>query len=182
MSGPKENFEKLFKEFFIPLTYFTKKYISDTDMSKEIVHSVFVRIWENRNEFDFNKPAKSYLFTSVYNRCMNYLRDNKKMKDFDSESSVLEIRTETVPSDQIEAAELEFKIKQAIDSLPEKTREIFCLNRFEEKKYSEIAQAKKISVKTVEAQISKALKLLRELLKDYINLLIFFLWNIWRNT
>jgi RNA polymerase sigma-70 factor (ECF subfamily) len=85
-----------------------------------------------------------------------------------------------VHSDHIEAAELESKIWQIINALPEKCREIFILNRFENKKYSEIASHLNISVKTVETQMSKALKSLRENLKDYIHLLLFILLrNLW---
>jgi RNA polymerase sigma-70 factor (ECF subfamily) len=78
-------------------------------------------------------------------------------------------------TDTIEVAELESKIKSAIQKLPEKCREVFEMNRFEGKKYAEIAEQLNISVKTVEAQMSKALKIMKEELKDYIYLLILFL-------
>lgn len=83
-------------------------------------------------------------------------------------------------SDDIEAAELESKIWQVINSLPEKCRKIFELNRFEGKKYNEIADHLNISVKTVETQISKALKTLRDNLRDYMHLFLFLLLkNLW---
>ena len=144
------------------------------DACKEIVHNVFVLIWEKRGEFDFEKPAKSYLFTSVYNRCMNYIRDRKKFIDDEVPESVLG-QTGVINQDHLEAAELESHIWKAIRSLPEKCREIFILNRFEEKKYTEIAHQLNISVKTVEAQMTKALKTLRVHLKDYIHVFLFFL-------
>jgi len=161
----------MFKTYFSTLCYFAQKYIPDLDACKEIVHNIFVVIWEKRVEFDFEKPAKSYLFTSVYNRCMNYIRDKKK---FTNESEI-STNLSTINQDHLESAEIESRIWEAINSLPEKCREIFLLNRFEEKKYAEIAQELKISVKTVEAQISKALKTLRNHLKDYIYILLFFL-------
>lgn len=175
-----KNYEELFRTYYSSLCYFARKYISDLDTCKEIVHNVFVTIWEKKDEFDFNKPAKSYLFTSVYNRCLNHIRNQKKFVD-GSDGNPEDIFTDsTIDHDHLEAAELESKIWEGIKKLPEKCREIFILNRFEEKKYAEIATKLGISVKTVEAQMSKALKTLREHLADYIHILIFLLVkNLW---
>jgi RNA polymerase sigma-70 factor (ECF subfamily) len=171
----KQKFEELFREHFTGLCYFAQKYLGDLDSSKEIVHSVFVKIWENRSEFEFDKPAKSYLFTSVYNRSMNFIRDHKKFAD-SGDDEIHKAYLETGEfSDSMEVAELEGRIKQAIAKLPEKCREVFELNRFEGKKYAEIAEHLNISVKTVENQMSKALKVMREELKDYIYVFILFI-------
>jgi len=173
-------YEEMFRTYFSSLSYFAQKYISDLDTCKEIVHNVFINIWEKREEFDFEKPAKSYLFTSVYNRCMNFIRDNKKFKTDVELEEIHNISDLSQHSETIEAAELESKIWKVINSLPEKCREVFVLNRFEDKKYSEIAEHLNISVKTVETQMSKALKTLREHLKDYLHLLLFILLkNLW---
>ena len=173
-------YEEMFRTYFSSLSYFAQKYISDLDTCKEIVHNVFINIWEKREEFDFEKPAKSYLFTSVYNRCMNFIRDNKKFKSDVDISEIHNISDFSQHSEAIEAAELESNIWKIINSLPEKCREVFVLNRFEDKKYSEIAEHLNISVKTVETQMSKALKTLREHLKDYLHLILFILLkNLW---
>lgn len=170
----RKQFEALFREYFTVLCYFAKKYLGDLDNSKEIVHSVFVKIWENRNDFEFDKPAKSYLFTSVYNRSMNKIRDQKK---FDNSNAFdLSMENDGEFSDTLETAELEAKINNSVHNLPEKCRKVFEMNRFDGKKYQEIANELGISVKTVEAQMSKALKILREELKDYLYWLILFLW------
>jgi RNA polymerase sigma-70 factor (ECF subfamily) len=168
-------FEKLFREHFTGLCYFAQKYLGDLDTSKEVVHAVFVKVWENRAKFDFEKPAKSYLFTSVYNRSMNVIRDNKKFSSpGDEEVHAATLETGEF-SDTMELAELEGKIKTAIQKLPEKCRQVFELNRFEGKKYAEIAEHLQISIKTVETQMSKALKVLKEELKDYIYVFVLFL-------
>lgn len=168
-------YEELFRTYFESLCYFARKYIADQDTCRELVHGVFVNIWEKKEDFDFEKPAKSYLFTSVYNRCMNYIRDQKKfVSDPDNRIAGQEIG-ESVSSDHMESAETENRIWNVINSLPEKCREIFVLNRFEEKKYAEIAEQLQISVKTVETQMSKALKILRENLSDLIYILILLL-------
>jgi RNA polymerase sigma-70 factor (ECF subfamily) len=173
-------YEELFRTYFVALCCFARKYVPDRDDSKEIVHSVFVNIWEKREEFDFEKPAKSYLFTSVYNRCMNHIRDRRKFVP-GNEQLIIEGKNEgIINSDHLEAAELESKIWRIINSLPEKCKEVFVLNRFEGKKYSEIAEDLGISVKTVETQMSKALKTLRDHLTEYIHLYILLLIkNLW---
>jgi RNA polymerase sigma-70 factor (ECF subfamily) len=157
------------------LCYFAQKYLGDLDSSKEIVHAVFIKIWENRNEFDWEKPAKSYLFTSVYNRSMNAIRNNKKFIDSPDTGTGMNDRGEF--HDTMELVELESKINYTIEKLPGKCKEIFRMNRFEGLKYTEIAKKLDISVKTVETQISKALKILKEELKDYIYLFLLFLLN-----
>lgn len=172
----KRKFESLFREHFVALCYFADKYTTDSDTSKEIVHNVFLKIWEKRDDFDFEKPAKSYLFTAVHNRCLNNIRDNKKFVTKGDDSSLLEVSTGSY-EDTMETAELENRIKEAVNTLPEKCKEIFILSRFEELKYGEIAKKLDISVKTVEGQMSKALKILRAQLKDYLMILLLFLFH-----
>jgi RNA polymerase sigma-70 factor, ECF subfamily len=169
----KQKLEILFREHFAGLCYFAKKYTGDLDSAKEVVHSVFVRLWENRYEFDWNKPGKSYLFTSVYNKSLNYIRDHKKFIGHDEALAQDLVTDDLSYSDHLEAAELENRIKSALNKLPEKCREIFELSRFEAKKYTEISEYLQISVKTVETQMSKALHILKAELKDY--LMIFFI-------
>lgn len=165
-------YEDMFKTYFTSLCYFAGKYIKDVDSCKEVVHKVFVNIWENHSTFDFEKSPKSYLFTAVYNRCMNYLRDLKKMDNMDNE---VVLNTAEYTIDHLQEAEIEDKIWKTINSLPAKCKEIFILNRFEDKKYAEIAEILGISIKTVEGQMSKALQTLRQNLKDYIHFLLIFL-------
>jgi RNA polymerase sigma-70 factor, ECF subfamily len=171
----KRKFEVLFKEHFTSLSYFARKYTGDLDSAKELVHTVFIRIWENRHEFEWEKPAKSYLFTAVYNRSMNYIRDNRRFISHDAASEQKLIIDESVYADTAEQAELEERIRKALMALPEKCREVFELSRFEGKKYGEIASQLNISVKTVETHMSKALQILKAELKDYLTVLILLL-------
>ena len=168
----ERSFEELFRLYFTPLTYLAKKYMNDIETAKEIVHDVFINLWEKRDTIDLNKPVKSYLFTSLNNKCINYIRDNKKfnhniieLDDFNNDSN-------WESSDKLVECELEDKINTTINSLPEKCRQIFIMNRFDNLKYKEIANKLGISIKTVEAQMSKALKVLRENLIDYITIII----------
>ena len=172
-------FEQLFRDYFKPLTLFTKKYVGDLDDAKEIVHEVFLNLWAKRENIDVTKAVKSYLYTSAYNRSLNHLRDSKK---FDKNAE-LEYNSDNESvwnfSDHLDTAGLEKKINNTIDSLSEKCREVFILSRHEGLKYNEIAEKLNISVKTVESQMSKALSVLRENLKEYMALLI--LWMIGNN-
>ena len=180
----KQSFELLFRENFTALAGFARKYVKDLDTAKEIAHDVFINLWEKRNEIDSGKPLRSYLFTSVRNRCLNYIRDQKK---FDKTEDIAEnpgYSQLAEDNDPVEIMELEERINLAIDSLPEKCREIFVMNRFRDLKYAEIAKELDISVKTVEAQMSRALKTLREKLAEYMPVwvvwVISFLNDMWR--
>lgn len=169
-------FEKLFRDYFTPLVWYAMKYVKDQDTSREIVHTVFVGLWEKIGSVDFSKSVKPYLYTSVYNRSMNYIRDHRKFTDEEKIDP-----TEFVhESNSLESLETEARIYSAIESLPDKTREIFELSRFENKKYKEIAESLNISVKTVEARMSEALKILRVKLIDIINILIILMVDFFK--
>jgi len=160
-------FEELFRTYFTPLIAFARKVLKDEDEAREVVQKVFISLWEKREEIDLTSSLKPYLFTSVHNRSLNVIRDRKKF----SEEEIPDVVGDWDVSAQIEAMELEQKIRETIDSLPEKCRQIFELNRFDGLKYSEIASQLHISIKTVENQMSKALKILREKLAKYMILL-----------
>jgi len=167
----KQAFEKLFRNYFTPLMAFSRRILGDEDDAREVVHQVFIKLWERRGEIDLSTSLKSYLFTAVNNRSLNVIRDRKKF----SSEEVPEMAGEWDVSAQIESMELEEKIRGAIDSLPERCRVIFELNRFDGLKYAEIATQLDISVKTVENQISKALKILREKLALYLTILLWLI-------
>lgn len=171
----KRSFEELFRSFFPSLVLFAQKYVPDQDTAKEIVHNVFINLWEKRQQVDTGSPLKSYLFTSVHNRCLNYIRDQKKFDKDDTIFQRLDSTDFIDGVDRLEEQELEQRIYDALQSLPEKCREIFMMNRFDGLKYAEIAEKQGISVKTVETQMSKALKILREKLIDYLGMIILFI-------
>lgn len=169
-------FEELFRTHFIPLMTFSRRILGNEDDAREVVHQVFIKLWEKREEIDLSSSLKSYLFRSVHNRSLNVIRDRKKF-------SAEEVPEEAVEWDAeagMEALELEERIREAIERLPERCGEIFKLSRFEGLRYGEIAVKLELSVKTVENQISKALKILREQLGKYLTVLwglFLFLWK-----
>ena len=132
------------------------------------MQDAFASLWEKRDTIELDRSPKSYLGTTVKNRCINYLRDNKKFDRSILDLEGLDAHYEYVEQDHLVTNELKIRIEEATNSLPEKCREIFLKNRFEHKKYQEIANELNISVKTVEAQMSKALRVMREKLSEFI--------------
>ena len=168
-------FEQLFKSHFAYLCNFAKQYVQDQDVAQEICQQVFIRLWEKRADIDPKLSIQSYLFTAVKNRCLNYLRDNKKYRSrvLDLDCGDLDFSRED--EDLFAEAELKRRIEEALAQLPEKCRLVFEMSRYRNMKYQEIAEELDISAKTVEAHMSKALKTLRKALSDY-GLIWFLFW------
>ena len=173
MSG--KEFEALFKKHFKGLSFFALEYVKDHDQAREIVQEAFAALWERRGTIRPGWSPGSYMATSVKNRCLNHLRDNKKFDHSILEFEGLDRQEDFRADDPLVSGELQVKIEHAIASLPEKCREIFILNRYEHKKYNRIAEELNISVKTVEAQMTKALKVMREKLAEFLGLLLLLL-------
>lgn len=174
------NFEKVFKEYFQPLCHYSVRLVGDMDIAKDIVHNVFLKLWERRAEVHTEMPLRSYLFTSVHNRSLNHLRDHARFEAKDVSEIPLGSDLTADDHSNIEKAELESKIASAIQALPDRSREIFRMSRVEGMKYIEIARALDISVKTVEARMSSALRQLRDALKEYLTILVFTLLEFFR--
>lgn len=167
-------FEQLFKTHYQSLCRRAYTLLNDMDEAEETVQQVFITVWEKRNEMQVQESIKSYLFKSVHNASLNRIKHNQvKMRFVHAE----QIRYEAEPpvTEISLANELQSRISEAIETLPEQCRMVFKLSRFEEMKYAEIAAHLGISIKTVENQMGKALKILRNLLKDYMVILLLFL-------
>jgi len=150
------------------MCFFAQKYVKDHETAREITQSAFITLWEKRETIDMDRPVKSYLAMVIHNKCTNYLRDNRK---FDQNilhiENLLEV-PEYDGADSMVESELKARIDSSIAELPEKCREIFVMNRYENLKYQEIADKLQISVKTVETQMSKALQHMRVRLAEYL--------------
>jgi RNA polymerase sigma-70 factor (ECF subfamily) len=160
-------FEKIFREHFKDLCYYAINFVKDYETAREITQEAFIALWDKRSSIETSLPVKAYLKTSVYHKSLNYLRDNKKFNhDLLNAEGRMNIVDES--GDKMVFKEVEKAVMAAIAQLPEKCREAFTLNRFEGKKYQEVAEAMNISVKTVEIHISKALQHLREKLGEFL--------------
>ena len=171
-AGDITAFEMLFRTYYQPLCNYAYTFVQDRDEAEEIVQSTFLNVWEKRDSLSIHTAVKPYLYAMVRNACLNVLKHEKvKQQHVALEMAVAERSVESVAR-TVMATELETKIYQAMDKLPEQCRLVFKLSRFEELKYAEIAEQLNISIKTVENQMGKALRIMREQLKDYLPLLI----------
>jgi len=174
-AGDITAFEMIFKTYYQSLCNYAYSFVHDRDEAEEIVQSTFLSIWEKRDNISIHTGVKPYLYAMVRNASLNVLKHEKiKQQHATVELAVAERSSESV-SRTVMASELEDRIQKALTKLPEQCRLVFKLSRFEELKYAEIAEQLNISVKTVENQMGKALKIMREQLKDYLPLLIVFM-------
>lgn len=141
--------------------------MKDHDLAREVVQDAFAGLWEKRADIETGRSPGAYLSTTVRNRCLNYLRDHKKYDRSIIELEGLGDDHRYEEQDRLVTDELKKRIDEAIQSLPDKCREVFLLSRTGKKKYNEIADTLGISVKTVEAQMSRALKIMRRMLSEF---------------
>ena len=166
-TNPKAGFTRLFDSYFEEVCRHIFRYIPDTRTAKDVAQDLFVELWTKRDKLDISSSPGAYLYRMAVSRAINHIRDNKKHRH----SDVSEIRSVSTPypaPDQImEAESMRLVITEAIDSLPDRCREVFVLSRFEQMSNGQIAESLEISVKTVENQMTKALKALRLTIEKY---------------
>jgi len=170
--GNENAFEQIFKAYYGYLCLFSSRIIEDEIAAEEIVQEFFVKFWEKRANIEIESSIKNYLFRSVKNLCLNHIK-HKKVRAQYAQHIISEAEKNQFRDNYVEV-DLQKKIEESIDSLPEKRRKIFRLSREEGLKYREIAEKLNISIKTVEAQMGLAIKHLRNKLKDY-NTFIFLI-------
>ena len=170
------DFEGLFRTYYKPLHAYALTILKEMDQAEEIVQQVFVHLWEKQDQLGINQSATAYLYRAVHNRCLNQLKHEKVKAAYQQYSKLRPVDYPSAAS-RIQLSELQAKLDEALSALPEQCRTIFQLSRFEALRYQEIADRLSISVKTVENQMGKALRLLREKLADYLPLLL-ILFNL----
>jgi RNA polymerase sigma-70 factor (ECF subfamily) len=166
--GDEKAFEQTFRTYYPRLCNYACSMLKDEEEAEEVVQTVFLTIWEKREDLEITLSLKSYLYRAVHNHCLNRfkhatVREVHREHTLNFSSHSYESVTEV-----IHANELEDRIEKAVSTLPEQCQKAFRLSRFEELKYQEIADQLGISIKTVENQIGKALKILRAELADYL--------------
>ena len=174
--GREDAFEALFLKYYPSLCAYARMFVEPDD-GQEIVSDVMVWLWENKEMQAFELSLKSYLFRAVKNRCLTLIRHNQ-VKQRVEEVIFNNLQSQYEDPDFYVVDELTKKIEEALASLPDKVRETFEMNRFQDLTYNEIADRLGISPKTVDARIQQALKLLRISLKDYLPLVIPFLMRM----
>jgi len=178
-AGSEQAFELFYRAEYSNLKYFVARYINDFALAEDVAHDTFIKIWENREKINPDQNLKAYLFTIARNRTINILR-NKVYKLTDSiEKSDLSFKISVLNNEymtsRIDAMDMERIIEQTYKLLPEKIKETFILSRKKGLSYKEISEKLEISVKTVEHNVSAALKIFRNKLGRYIQLLMLFM-------
>ena len=166
--GDEAAFEKTFRTYYSRLCKYANSLLKDSDEAEEVVQTVFLTIWEKRADLEITFSIKAYLYRAVHNHCLNRFK-HAAIKEAHKEYSehFIPQSYESV-TQAIHASELEEQIEHAVNRLPVQCQKAFRMSRFEELKYQEIAERLDISIKTVENQIGKALRILRVELADYL--------------
>lgn len=177
--GDKKIFEEVYRLYYSPLCFYCLRYMGDMEEAKEVVQSIFLNLWIRRKEIEISTSIKAYLYKAVQNYSLNQLQQEKIKQKYMIRKAHFPLQNSENGELKMEEEELRKVIKSAILKLPEKRREIFELSRFENMKYTQIAERLTISVKTVEAQMSKSLEYLRKVLKEYLPvILIQWVWLV----
>ena len=166
--GDIEAFESLFRKYYEMLCRWACQYLNDADSSEEIVQDLFYHIWRDRAELDIRISVKSYLYKAVSNNCKMILKKKSRRSAIEMDLAQGSQPAQAEPSELLETSEIREVINKTLDELPERPATIFRMSRYEGMKYSEIAEKLSISVKTVEANMGKALEMFRKNLQEYI--------------
>ncbi len=176
--GDELAFEKIFKSNHHQIIGFCNQFINDKDKSKSLAQETFINLWINREKIETINGIKAFLYTYAKSSCLNYIRHKKVISKYEDKQLQLkedQLNREVLESldfSSLEFTEFEELIKQSINKLPEKCRQVFTMSRFEGKMNKEIAENLNISIKSVEANMTRALKTLRSDLSEYLPVIL----------
>lgn len=176
------SFNQLYKEYQMRFVRFANTYVRDLAMAEDITVEALMYYWENQHSLEKESNVPAYILTVIKHKCLNYLRHLQIHEEYSQNMQSyaeweLSTRIATLQAcepDELFAAEVREIVQRTLAGLPDKTREIFILNRYENKSYKEIAVQMGMTTKGVEFHISKALKALHVNLKDYFPFLLYF--------
>lgn len=182
-NGNEETYILLFRNYYVALCSYSRKYVGRKDVAEEIVSAVFFKIWENRKSLQIKESIKAYLFQAVCNNSLSYLRDLKKeesLEDYFNDTAFENLGFISSIDEEKESGlyleDISLKIEEVVTQLPPQQQKAFRLKRFEGKKNKEVAEIMEISIKTVEMHLSKAMFTLREKLKNYLPAFLLFIF------
>jgi RNA polymerase sigma-70 factor, ECF subfamily len=178
--GDRRAFEYYFKKYYDSIVGFGIQFIGDQDKARSIAQDAFIKLWENREKVQKINGIQSFLYTSVKTDCLNLIRHNKVVRKYESKKlheREISLNTEILNSlnfDPLTFSELQSLIEKSIEELPDKCKLVFVKKRFENKKNKEIADELGITLKAVEANITRATKFLKLRLSHYVIQIIIY--------
>jgi RNA polymerase sigma-70 factor, ECF subfamily len=166
--GDIREFERLFEKYYGPLCHHADKIVKDMDAAEDLVQEFFYHFWKNRESFSPKLSLNAYLYQSIHNNALHHL-EHLAVRKSHAEHVSREFREgmQAQVQTDVELNDLSNLINTILKKMPERCSRIFRMNRFEGMKYREIAVTLSISVKTVEADMGKALQIFRKSLKEY---------------
>jgi len=175
--GDELAYKELFLRYYAQLVVFARKVVNDDDLARELVQDVIVVFYEKRKEIKIHSSLKAHLYQSVRNRCLNQIKHSQIRRDHHANIYQTKKNDEAYVEDKLQETELEQRILAVIQTLPAQCKRIFEMSRFDGTTNQEIADKLDLSKRTVETQISKALKVLRVQLAGYLDVLaLVFYW------
>ncbi len=160
------SYEIIFKKYFKELYRFAFGYVRDATIAEEMAQEVFLYVWEKRKQIEIQTTLKTYLYSAIKNKCLNYIKLELPKQQSMADVSEVMLSVSSTKIDEGENEKLKEYIRLAVDDLPKKCRKIFILSRNAGLTYEEIAEELDLSKKTVENQMGIALKKLRESLEE----------------
>ncbi|MCF8226216.1 MAG: RNA polymerase sigma-70 factor [Bacteroidales bacterium] len=173
-AGDEKVFELIFRQYYNQIVAFSYSFVDDKYISENVSQESFINLWINRRKVEKPAGIKAFLYTIAKSRSLNYLREKKRHSlHVTNETDIRELEMnvkilESFNFNEYDFIELESMIKEAIEELPERCREVYMKSRFEGKKNAEVAEELNISIQAVEANITRAIKKLRIHLVDYL--------------
>ena len=175
-SANQKSFGYLIQLYFNPITLYAKSIVLDSELAKEIVQDVFLKIWDTRDSLIIKSSLKSYIYQMTHNLCIDHLRTKANKKnlslisydDLKMRLDIFELEDPDSFFDILFSEQMETAIHHAIEELPEQCREVFILSRYDLLSYPQISQKLNISLSTTKTQMCRAMNKLKDALKDFL--------------
>lgn len=184
-NGDERAVKYIFDKYYNLLCHFANQILNDSSLSEEITDDVIFYLWEHRADIEITHTIRAYLLRAVRNRCLNEINSLSHRTEYSMSTYISDDNVEFLdtlfadtnhPLGILIGQELEEKLKEYIDALPEECRKVFKKSRFEQKKYEEIAYEFGISVNTVKYHMKNALSYLNANLSEYLKVLLVYIF------
>lgn len=166
--GNQAAFATIFSLYYKDLVVFSFSYTRNMEVAEELVQDLFVRLWEKHTSLDITSSLKAFLLKSVQNACFNWIKHHAMVQKHSMILAKSMLLADEETEHYILHSDLQNRLNEALEKLPEEQREVFRLNRLDQLRYEDIAQKYGVSIRTIEVRMAKALQFLRKELIDLL--------------